>query len=809
MPLTLRDLTFAVRSLRRRPGSSVLAVLAFGLGIGLCTTMFSIVYGVYFRGIGVPEADRLTVIYRTNPAEGISRMGVDQHDFADWRAQQHAFEGLAGFSTGTVNVSGTEGPERFDGAFVSANLFDILRVRPVVGGAFRPGDDGPGAPLTAVIAYNVWQTRYRGATDIVGRTIKVNGEAATILGVMPEGFHFPEEEDIWIPQRDVRGANPHRGDGPSFSVIGRLRDEVTLDAAALDLAVVTRRLAEAYPESNAGIEAAFTTFVEDSIGSEPMPLFAAMQVATIFVLLIACANVANLLLARATVRTREAAIRAAVGASRFRVAMPFFAEAVVLSGLGAVVGLGLARIGVTLFDRATTGVGRPYFMEFPIDLPVLTFVIAATVLTAVVSGLAPSLQIARTDVNGLLKDESRGTSSGRAGRISRLLVIGQVGLSCALLVGAGLMIKSISNLRNYDYKFDPAQIFTARVGLFENDYPTVETRQRFFRDLEDRLVTLPGVSRAALADALPVSGSNRGRLAIEGQSYVNDQDYPLARFAAIEGDFFQAFGLDVLRGRGFTRQDDGDALPVALVNERFADRFFPGEEPIGRRFRPGASKSEAPWLTIVGVVPNLSMNGLDAQPGDSAGYYVPLAQTDRRFVSLIIRVAGGPPLAVAPQVRRTVASLDPDLPIYWVQDMPQVIHHATWFYHVFGTLFVVFGAAALFLASVGLYGVLTFSVSRRIQEMGIRMALGASSRSVLGLIMREGALQVGIGLVFGLLLAFGVANVVQLVMFNVQGRDPGVFAAIAGVILLVGLLASAVPARRATRVDPMVALRYE
>jgi len=805
----LKDFKLGIRALVKKPASSATAVLAFGLGIGLCATMFSIIYGVYFRGIGVPEADRLTLIFRNNAAENINRMGVPQHDFYDWREQQQSFIGLAGFSTGTINVSGSSGePERFDGAFVSANLFDVLRVPPFLGSGFRKGDDAPGAPLTVLIGYGVWVDRYGADPDVLGQLVKVNGEQATILGVMPDGFRFPEDEEIWIPRRDERSENPTRGDGAWFQVVGRLIDGVTFDQAALDMSLVAERLAQDYPESNAGVGVVFASFVEQAIGDEAVPIFLAMQIATIFVLLIACANVANLLLARAALRTKEAAVRTALGAKRWRVALPLFSEAVVLSLGGAIFGIGISLIGIGLFDRATTGLGKPYYMEFTLDLPILSFVVAVTALTALVSGLVPAVQTARTDVNSVLKDESRGSSSFRAAKLSKVLVIGEVALSCALLVGAGLMTKSITKLNNFQFNFDTERIFTARVGIFEADYPTPVLRTRFFRDLKERLQALPAARSVALTDMLPAACCNRSRLGIEGEAYETDQDYPLANVAAISTDFFDTFGVSVLRGRDFNLMDDADGAPVALVNQRFAERLFPGEDPVGRRIREGTSESEQDWRTIIGVVPNMQMEGFD-QDGDPAGYYVPLAQRDRSFVSIAIQVAGGAPLAITPDVRSAVRAVDSDLPIYWVRDMPEVIHQETWVYNVFGSLFIVFGAAALFLASVGLYGVLAFSVSRRVQEMGLRMALGAEAKDVIRLIVREGAVQLGIGLVIGLALAFAVSRSVALVMFGVEPRDPTVFGAIVLTIVLVGTMASLIPALRATRVDPMVALRYE
>ncbi len=809
MAALLKDLRFGARALGKRPGSSALSIIAFALGIGLTTTMFSLVYGVFVRGLGVPEADRLLLVFENNPSENRDQMSVSQHDFFDWRETQESFEGLAYFSSGTVNLSGTEGPERFNGAFVSANVFDLLRVRPIVGGTFRDGDDLTGAPMTVVLGHEVWETRYDSDPGVVGQVVKVNGEQATILGVMPKGFRFPREQELWVVRRDQRTQNPTRGTGPSMRVFGRLKDGVTVEQAQLEFAMIAQRLAQEYPESNEGVGTVFVTFVENDTGPELKAVFGTMQVATIFVLLIACANVANLLLARAAMRTKEAALRSALGASRLRVMMPVFSEAVILSLAGAVLGIGIAYLGVGLFDGATADVGKPYYMKFVVDVPILAFVVALTALTAVLAGAAPAFQISRTDVSSVLKDEARGSSSFHAGKLSKVLVVGEIALSCALLVGAGLMTKSIVQLRNYEFDFATEDLFTARVGLFETDYPDREARGRFFTDLEQRLEAIPGAQSVALTTNLPGLGSGGRRFAIEGETYETDQDYPDARVASITPNFFRTFDVNIVRGRGFTRQDDADALEIIIVNQRFAERYFAGRDPIGRRIREGTSSSEAEWKTIVGIAPNLRMNGLGNNQTDPAGYYVPVAQSDIRFMSLAVRTRGASPLTITPDVRRAVRTVDADLPIYNVLSMDGAIKRATWFYNVFGTLFIIFGAAALFMASVGLYGVLAFSVSRRTQEMGIRMALGANAGNVIRLVLGQGLMQLGVGLTIGLGLAFGLSNIVAILMFDVQPRDPTVFGSIVGVIAIVGLLASFVPARRATRIHPVEALRYE
>jgi len=807
MRSVFQDLRIGTRALRREPISALITSLTLGLGIGLCTTVFSLVYGVFGRGLDVPDADRIALIYRTNPVRGFEWMEPREHDYYDWVEQQQSFEALARFSTGTVNLSGTEGPERYDGAFVSANIFDVLRIPALVGTTFRPGDDAAGAPLTVVLGYQTWVRRYDADRNIAGRTVIVNGEPATILGVMPEGFQFPSEQELWVARRDTRAQHDRAGGG-TFDVFGRLVDGVSMDQAELEMAVIAERLAQEYPETNANETTRFRSFVDAYTGPELRAVFGAMQVATIFVLLIAIANVANLLLARATLRVKESAVRTALGATRFRVVLPFFAETAILAALGAFIGVAIAYVGVTVFDGATQGVGKPYWMVFAVDWPILAFAAGATALTGFLVGAAPAFHVVRTDVNATLKDETRGSSGILGQRLTRTLVVAEVGLSCALLIGAGLMIKSIANLRSYDYPFATENVFTARVGLFETEYPDSSARRAFFRSLEQRLAAVPGARSVALTTNLPASNSGSS-IGIAGETYAREQDYPSVRMAAVTPGFFETFGVRVLAGRDFTASDDAGALRVAIVNEAFVARFFPDREALGQRFAERVGRdSLGAWMTIVGIVPDQKMEGFD--PSDpSEGYYVPLAQRDPRFVSIAVQSAGANPLALTPGVREAVRGLNPNLPIYDVFSMAGTLERATWFYGVFGTLFIVFGAAALFMATVGLYGVLSFSVSRRTKEMGIRMALGANAGDVIRLVMVQGGKQLAVGLSLGLLLAYGLTRVIGILMFEVTPQDPPVFTLVVVVITAVGLLASLVPARRATSTQPTAALRYE
>ncbi len=527
--------------------------------------------------------------------------------------------------------------------------------------------------------------------------------------------------------------------------------------------------------------------------------------AVIGVLAIACANVANLLLARAVIRGKEVAIRSAMGAGRRQVIQQMVAEAFVLAAVGALLGIGFASLGIDAFNKAIQVSEPPSWIDIRLNGTVLLFAFAMTLLSSLLAGAIPALQASGQRVNEILKDESRGSSSLRLGRLSRTLVVAEIAVSCVLMVLTGLMVKSVAQLKNADFGVDQQQVFTARVALFAKDYPDVASRLRFLEEAQRRLAALPGVKAVAITDSLPVSGSNRDRFRLEGQEYADDQDQPYAAQAVASPGLFAALGSRMLAGRDFDTSDRADSVPVVIVNEPFARKYFPNESPIGKRLglRAGETGPTDRWATIVGVAPDLWMSGNDHK--DPEGFYLPIAQSDRSFMSLVARVEGDPTTLTRP-VQSMVSSIDPNQPIYFVRSLEQSVARSTWFYSVFGTLFMIFGAAALFLASVGLYGVMAFSVSRRTQEVGIRMALGAEGPRVLGMILRQGAWQVGIGLMIGLAIAPLLSQGLALFFFEVSPHDPLIFLGIAAVLALVGLTASLVPALRASRVSPMVAL---
>lgn len=803
----LQDLRFGLRMVRKQPALAAIAMLALTLGIGLTTTMFSIIDGALLSGLPFRDADRLMHLSYAKPSEGIERQGLFLHDFLDYRAQQTSFVDLGAFYTGTVNLTGTDGiPERYDGAFITASTFPLLGVQPVLGRTFVEGENGPGAAPVVLLGYDLWANRFHSDPSILGRTVRTNGQEATVIGVMPEHFEFPINEQVWLPLLLDPDAT-QRGEGVDLDVVGRLENGVDREQAAAELGVLTERLGREYPDTNAGFVAAVKPFTQAFIGNQVAAMLWVMLAAVFSVLVIACVNVANLLLGRAAARSREAAIRTALGASRWRVMRQLLAETLILVLGGAAGGLLLAWMGIGLFNRAIASTDPPFWLDIRIGLPVLAFVALLAVLASLMAGVVPAMRVSAGDVNGVLKDEARGSSSLRLGRLSRGLVVLQLTFSCALLAGAGLMIKSIVQLRTVDLPFADEDVFSARVGLFATDYPDDPSRLRFFEQLIARLAQQPGAAGVAITSVLPGLSAPTEPFSFEGEVYHPDQSYPRARQAVISPGYFETLGLRLLEGREFGTIDRPEGAPVVIVNQGFVRRYLAGESPLGRRLRFGRGDSAEPWRTIIGVVPDLEMQGINEKETPE-GVYLPLAQSPLRFASILVRTSL-PPLDLAATVRQEVIALDPNLPLYQVDVLRDYLLEQMWFYNVFGGLFMVFGFAALLLASIGLYGVMAFSVSRRTQELGVRMALGARARDVVAMVLGQGMGQLGLGVLLGLGLALLLSQGLSVILFQVQPWDPGIFAAIAATLVLTGLLACYIPARRAARVDPVTALRGE
>jgi putative ABC transport system permease protein len=817
MTSLVRDLRFGFRMLAKTPGHTLAAVLALALGIGLATAMFSIVYGALLRGLPFERSERLMHLENNNPSKDQKSLEVYLPDFLAYRERQHSFEGLAAFYDGTVNLSGDERPERYEGAFISADFLDLLRVKPLLGRGFRPGEDSPGAEPVVLLGWGAWQTRYNGDPKVIGKPVRINGEPGTIVGVLPKGFAFPINQEIWVPLRTDPLKTP-RGKDPTLEVFGRLRDGVSLEQARAEMQGITKALAVEFPQTNAGRGAVVKPYTEEFVGDEPARLLYTMLGACLFVLLLACTNVASLMMARASKRTREIAIRSALGAVRRRLIVQLLTESLLLSLVGAALGVLLAWLGVRTFNAAIVDTNPPFWIHIAIDPAALFFTLGAAMLAGIVSGLVPAFQTSRTDVNEVLKDEGRGSSSLRLGAFTRIVVVVEMAISCVLLVGGGLMIQNVLKMGGR-VEVETANLFTGRVALFDSMYPEEGERVRFFDSLLTRLREDSGVQAAAISSYLPGSGTWMAPFDLEGAAYPKPEDHPRAHIAWVSPGFFETLGATVIQGRDFNLQDGKDGLQVAIVNRSLAQKLWPGQDPLGRRLRvfdeePAAAAAAAdtrpqPWRTVVGVVPDLGMINLQDDEPEAQGFYIPVSQDCPSFATMVVRTRDPNPLTLTDRVRSHVSALNPDLPIYFIYSLQQVVDRAGFFSKLFATLFGIFGVAALVLASVGIYGVIAFSVQQRTQEIGIRMALGAQQGSVLGLILRQGMVQLLLGLGFGLLLAWPTAKLLGNVLVGVKPHDPATFLAVCLVLAAVALLACWVPAQRASRTDPLVAIRYD
>lgn len=801
-----RDLASGVRMLIRYPTLSSVAVLTLGMGIGLSTTAFCVVNGGLFKGLPFPNADRIVALVSTNVAQGQPRLPMSVHDLAVQISRQGSFEAIGAYAMSAFNLSLEEGrPERYQGARLTLGAFRALGVQPVLGRGFQEGDDQPGADDVVLIGHDLWRDRYGSAPGVVGQSLRANGRPLTIVGVMPESFAFPFRHSLWVPLR-VDPLATKRGEGPQYQVVALLKPGVSVASAASQAATVAAQLEHEFPETNRGLGATVIRYTELAMGPEIYALLYTMLGAAIGVLLIACVNVSNLLVARESLRRREVAVRMALGAARGRIIRQHLTEVMVLALGGAALGIGLSLLGMRWFTQALSASPPPFWITFELDYRIMLFVLGMIVLASLFAGGGPALQASRVDAGSALKDDSRSSTSGRLGRFSSALVVVELAVSCGLLIAAGLMIKSVVQLQNLPMPFAIDNVLTARVDLPREDYPDSAASIRFFEELLPRLRAVPGVESATLSDGLPAAGNGAIPVQIEGKTYAHESDSPLAREGIVTPGYFETFQSRVLNGREFTVHDNAAGQPVAIVNESFARVHFPGMDPIGRqmkRIRPGGQE---PWMTIVGVVPDLIMEGIGNNGASPVGYYIPIAQSDvANGVRIAVRTSGAAS-AVTPLIREVVASIDPGLAIYEVSPMRQVIDRQTWFYNTFGTFFTAFGVCALLLAAAGLYGVMSFAVSQRTREMGVRSALGAQGSQLIGLVMRRSVVQLAIGVVLGLALAVFAAGALQPVLYHVDPRDASVFAVVIVTLVLVSLAASLLPARRVARIDPVRAL---
>ncbi len=795
-----------MRLLWRSPGLALFAVVAMGLGIGATATMFSVSHGL-LRDLPFEDPDRLVYVGWSSAARGDDKVELTASELSEWRHTQSTLEALAAVRLVSMDLAGGEGPpERVSGAQVTADAFETLRVQPAMGRGFLPEEETSGGPDVVILGHGLWARRYGGDPDVLGRTVRVNGKDRTVVGIMPEGFRFPELEDVWTPLQILPdSAAPGEGARP-YRAFGRLREGASLDEARATFGTVARRQVLAHPEPYQGFTPRVIPYYEYYVGADAVIIMITLVVIASFVLLIACATVANLLLSRAAGRTRELAVRSALGASRGRIMSQLLGESLIIATLGGVTGAVVAWSGAALFHRTIAGQLPFYWMDCRIDDTVLAFVGLLVLAAGVLAGIAPALRVSGVGAGEALRDGDRGSSSLRLGRLSRALVVSEVALSFGLLTTAGMMAKGPLIYARQDPGFESAHLLTALVSLRRDEYPEAADWNRFFEELLARLDAVPGVQAAALTTSIPGLRANTSRFQLRGATSGTGEDLPQTRIGFVAPGFFRTVGPDAVEGRLFNEADDADGEPVVIVNRSFAQRFFPGESPLGRQIRTGGLESEDAWATVVGVVPDLRMNG--QEPGRSEGILLPLYQRPQRSVNLLLRVLGDP-LELAPLVRAAVAELDPDLPVSQVRTLRAAMADETRPALMFFTLLMICGSIALALAAVGLFGVLAFSVRRRTREIGVRIALGAEVRSVLWGILRGGMAQVTMGLVAGVFLALALSPLVGGLFPGDQRVDWGVYGMVTALMLGTGLAASLIPATRAVRVDPVEALRRE
>jgi putative ABC transport system permease protein len=803
------DLRSGVRMLVKYPTLSSVAVLTLGLGIGLSTTVFCVVNSGLFKGLPFPDAARIVALTTTNQSQNQPQQSVSVHDLAVWQERQTVFDKLGAYGFAPVNLASADGrPERFSGGQLTVAAFEALGVAPIHGRGLREGDDRLGADPVVLLGHDLWRDRFASAPDIIGKPIRANGIQRTVIGIMPAAFAFPIREALWIPLSIDPLATP-RGAGPNYQVVARLAPGVSVAEAQAQAAAIAAQLEREFEASNRGVGAAVMPYTRFVLGSEIYGLLYTMLAAGIGVLLIACVNVSNLLAARASLRQREVAVRMALGAGRGRVVRQHLTEVVVLALIGAGLGLLFSLAGMGWFTQALSIAPPPFWITFDLDYRVMLFVLGLIVLATLSAGTLPALHAARANAGAALKDDSRGTTSATLGRFSSGLVILELAVSCGLLIAAGLMIKSVVQLKTLNMPFAIENVLTARVDLPTGSYPNSAASIRFFEQLLPKLQAVPGVEAATLSDGLPAAGNGVIPVQIEGKAYLLESDSPLAREGIVTPGYFETFQTPVVSGREFATADVAASQPVAIVNESFARLHFPNIDPIGRQFKRVRPQSQEPMLTIVGLVPDLLMEGIGNNNASPVGYYIPISQSDvANGVRLAVRTRGEP-ASVTTLVRSAVAALDDDLAIYEINTMRTVIDRQTTFYRIFGTFFMAFGVCALLLAAAGLYGVMSFAVTQRTREMGVRSALGAQGGQLILLVMRKSVIQLAIGLVIGLALALMASGALQPVLYHVDPRDMMVYAAVVITLALVSLAASFLPARRVTRIDPVAALAAE
>lgn len=803
----IQDLRYAVRMIRQHPWFSAAIIGTLALGIGVNTTVFTLVNAVLFKPLPFPSGDRIVMVSATVPAQGRNEVGLSYPDIRDFRQAANSFEQIEALSTFPVNISEKGNPpERYRGARVTSGLFPMLHVQPALGRSLNPSDELPGAESVMVIGHGLWKDRYGKDPNIIGRSARVNERSAVIVGVMPEGLKFPNNEDLWL--NAVPTGQLEKRDYRVFRIVAMRRPGVSIAAAQAELDIIARRLAQQFPVTHAGHSVAVRTFHEVMNGGPIRLVFLLMMGAVGFVLLIACANVANMLLGRALARRREISVRIALGASRARLLRQLLVESVLLSAVGGTIGLGLSLFAIQAFSKAVQNVGKPYWITFEMDYVVFAYFAAICLFAGILFGLMPAVQATRVDLNEALKEGAKASASRRSGYLSSALVVFQFTLAVILLSAAGLMIRSFLAAQAEFAGIQGERVLHAHINLPGDRYPNADSRRQFYEKLLPRLAAIPGAQAVSMVSNIPGTGAGSESFEIAGNPIPEPERRPAASTMTAAPGYFQLLGMPLIQGRDFDSTDGRNGKNTVIVSREFATRFFPKQDPTGSKIRFfDENKQPRDWLTIIAVAPDIRQTD-PGRPQQGPVVTVPYNWEGQGGMALLIRTSGDA-VTLASALRHELQQLDETIPLFNLDSLEQNLERGRWHLRVFGTLFLVFALIAMGMAAVGIYAVIAHATIQRTREIGVRLALGAATGTIIRMVLARGLTQIAIGLILGLTAALFLCRLMASLLIKISPSDPLTFGLVALTLLFAGLAACLIPAARAGRLDPLIALRHE
>jgi putative ABC transport system permease protein len=805
----MNNLKFAFRNLAAHPCFAAAVIITLALGIGANTTVFTLVNAVLFKAPSIRGGDRLVIVNNQNLSQGPNTFSVSYPDFRDFQTEALSFEGLEASGGRFMVISeATNPPERVSAGHISAGMFGLFKTPPILGRTFSSEDDKPGAQPVTIISYRLWQSRYNGLDQIIDRSVDLDGTPSTIIGVMPEGFRFPNNADLWRPL--IPSLSMSDRSNRTLELYGVLKHGVSLTEAKTEIGAIALRIARTNPATNQDIGATVQTFMQKSNDGEIRVVFFTMLGAVAFVLLIACANVANLLLSHNIVRERELAVRAAIGASRRQIIRQLLTESLVISSIGGLCGLGISWMGVHAFDVATASI-RPFWTQFEMNTVAFAYFAGISILSGIVFGLLPALRASRVNLNLSLKDGARNVTSKESGRLTGSLVVIQFALTAVLLTGAGMMMRSFMATQSLNAFVPTKNLFTSRIDLPRNSderYATPESRVAFIESVVEKLEALPGVTQAAACSYLPGMGAATRTIEIESNLTGDSTLLPTASFIIQTPQYLPSINLPLLTGRPFDSRDGNEGKESVIVTRQFASTHWPDKPAVGQRLRFVQNDQPGKWMTVIGMSADIDQS--PSQPTAPPLLYLPHRQEPTGYMYLLLRTTVAPATTAGP-VRQVIQSIDQELPVFELATFPAAFALSNWNVRVFGVLFGTFAAIGLLMASVGIYGVVAQATARRTHEFGIRMALGSTSMEIVRLVVSKGLRQLTLSVILGIALAYGTSNIMEKtgLLFQISARDPHVFIMVPALLAFIGLLACWLPARRATKISPMEALRVD